>query len=198
MSPIERIKRARPSALTVLLAATQLLIAALIVGRLFSGTNAAELLAQRELAPSPAADDWSSPSRRDDTGVLEARPLFNPSRRLPSDVVAAVATEPARPSLRIVGTMRPSGRPAVGLLARDNGETLRVRLGDDVDGWVVHEITARTVVFTRGGEQFEVGAEDAKRVTAIASTAAERGDAGDPPAAPPAEFAPRIYRAPPQ
>jgi general secretion pathway protein N len=197
MRLFDRFRTRHRSAVTTLLVALQLLIGALIAGRLWTGTGTTDLLAERELRTASASDDWSRPERPVDLGVLESRPLFHPSRRPPNET-ADVAAEPSRPPLRIVGTMLFPGRPAVGLLTRDGGDTLRVRLGDDVDGWVVREIAARRVVLARGDEQVEIGVEDAPRVGAIASAVAERGDKGGAPVRPPTTAEPRLYRPPPR
>jgi hypothetical protein len=193
----DRVKNFRFGTFTALLIASQLLLGVSIVAQLWSGTDPAELLADRELQTLSVNEDWSSPERATDTGVLESRPLFHPSRRPPSEA-AQVEVAPPRPSLRIVGTMLLPGRPAVGLLARDGGETLRVRVGDDVDGWVVREIATRKVLLERGEEQLEVGPGDSAAVGKLATTVAQRDDRGNAPVAPATTLEPRIYRAPPQ
>lgn len=94
-----------------------------------------------------------------DLAVLTERPLFH-SRRLfvalPDPNVAAA--RPAPPQYQFAGAMLLPGRPAAGYLKHSqSGQSLKVSLGDLVDGWTVSAIESRGVILEHSGERITIG-----------------------------------------
>ncbi|HEY8612271.1 MAG TPA: hypothetical protein VIL69_13380 [Roseomonas sp.] len=92
--------------------------------------------------PEPPTGPWSEQS---------ARPLFNADRRPPvitPPVVPRIDPEP-QPPLAATGVALRSGG-ALALLRLADDRIVRVRVGDDVDGWQVARISGDGVHLTRG------------------------------------------------
>lgn len=92
-----------------------------------------------------------------DLGGFRQRPLFAPSRRRPDQPVAFAAppTLPVEapasppPELRLVGIVAGVDR-AVALVSRQEGTSLSLRVGDQVDAWRVDRIAPDRVVLREG------------------------------------------------
>lgn len=89
-------------------------------------------------------------------GGFRQRPLFAPSRRRPDRPVAyaapplpAEAPESPPPDLRLVGIVAGVDR-AVALVSRQEGASLSLRVGDQVDAWRVDRIAPDRVVLREG------------------------------------------------
>ena len=115
-------------------------------------------------AAGGASDHPLAAVRADELTETVARPLFEPTRRSterPAVVAPAAAPPPpavAGPdslSVRLVGVVTAEGS-AIAVLARDGAASLRVELGDFVDGWEVMKITPTEVTFARSGRQLAV------------------------------------------
>jgi len=114
-----------------------------------------------------AADDrargnplWSIPVKT--LTATRDRPIFSPSRRPPpAPVIAAPQVtpppvskpaEPERPPLTLVGTV--SGeQEAFGIfLDQAANKIVRLRLGDDHQGWILRQVRGREVMLQKDGE----------------------------------------------
>jgi general secretion pathway protein N len=96
------------------------------------------------------------------------RPLFSASRRPPVVAVPTVAPPtqqhealapppPERPLLSLVGTIV-SRKGSVALLQGSNSEAiLRLRVGEENDGWRVQGIGLRSIVVEKGPQSVELG-----------------------------------------
>lgn len=99
-----------------------------------------------------------NPVERQPIGQLSAtveRPLFSPTRRPPAKPVAVVnrpeppPTPAPPPSVVLLGIVREGGDGRAAI--RQSGDkVVRVRMGDDVEGWKVERIEPRRLVLTLG------------------------------------------------
>lgn len=125
------------------------------------------------VAPAEAARRRALPSLQAFAAVVE-RPLFAPTRRFQRPVDAAAPEEPVpvaeeeappepeapggpeRPELRFFGTVRQGGKVAA--LVTGEAGVGRLRVGDEVGGWEVTEVTRDRLVLANGGEEmaFEI------------------------------------------
>ncbi|MCA6120293.1 hypothetical protein J6500_00015 [Bradyrhizobium sp. WSM 1704] len=85
------------------------------------------------------------------------KPLFSPTRRPPPKPVAPVARQeppppPAPPpSVVVLGIVSENGGGRAAIrTAGTSDKVVRVRTGDDVDGWKVERIEPRRLVLTQG------------------------------------------------
>ncbi|WP_342149034.1 hypothetical protein [Methylorubrum sp. SB2] len=106
-----------------------------------------------QVAPSP--NPLSRMAFKDLDGFRQ-RPLFAPSRRRPDQPVAYAAPLPLPempasppPELRLVGIVAGVDR-AVALVSRQEGASLSLRVGDQVDAWRVDRIAPDRVVLREG------------------------------------------------
>ncbi|WP_315833199.1 hypothetical protein [Bradyrhizobium prioriisuperbiae] len=82
------------------------------------------------------------------------RPLFSPSRRPPPKPVAPVVVSAPPlppsppPSVVLLGIVSENGDGRAAIRASD--KVVRVRAGDDVDGWKVERVEPRRLVLTQG------------------------------------------------
>src|SRR5215475_9443969 len=103
---------------------------------------------------------WSIPVKT--LTATPDRPIFSPSRRPPpAPVIAAPQiapppvskpAEPERPPLTLVGTV--SGeQEAFGIfLDQAANKIVRLRLGDDHQGWILRQVRGREVMLQKDGE----------------------------------------------
>lgn len=129
--------------------------------------------------------------------VILDRPLFSPSRRPPPPPKAAVRAPDPLDSIQVIGMF--TGTESAGILARVDGRSRRLRVGEALGEWTLREIRAREAVFNRGGESRSVPLLVAKQAaTALPPAVAAPAP---PPAAPvvsavPAPTAPAAAAAP--
>ncbi|KQT47678.1 hypothetical protein ASG52_10395 [Methylobacterium sp. Leaf456] len=105
---------------------------------------------------APSANPLSRMAFKDLDGFRQ-RPLFAPSRRRPDQPVAYAAPPPPPietpasppPELRLVGIVAGVDR-AVALVSRQEGASLSLRVGDQVDAWRVDRIAPDRVVLREG------------------------------------------------
>jgi general secretion pathway protein N len=90
----------------------------------------------------------------DDLSATRARPLFSPSRRLPSPPSAAIQAPPPvqppapPPNLQLYGTILHAEDALAIVLSPVTNQTVRVRIGDDIGGWKVSEIDEKKIVLS--------------------------------------------------
>lgn len=134
-----------------------------IPGEAPTGTALAETLPaesppEPEL-PLPAIAPSANPLSRmafKDLGAFRQRPLFAPSRRRPDQPAAFTAPPPPAempasppPELRLVGIVAGVDR-AVALVSRQEGTSMSLRVGDQVESWRVDRIAPDRVVLREG------------------------------------------------
>jgi hypothetical protein len=113
-------------------------------------------------APTPGGNPlWSLPLSA--LPVTRERPIFSPSRRPPPPPVVAAPyvpppspppppkpAEPDHPLLTLLGTLAGDSQ-GVGIFANDSDKsTLRLRTGEDHEGWVLRSVRAGEAVFEKG------------------------------------------------
>jgi hypothetical protein len=96
---------------------------------------------------------WSIPLK--DLSATRDRPIFSPSRRPPvtaapvRELVAPKKTEPDRPQLTLVGTVV-GEQEAIGVFLDETTKAaVRLKTGEDHDGWVLQSVQAREVTFQK-------------------------------------------------
>lgn len=157
-----------------------------------------------------------------DLSVLTERPLFHSRRQfvaLPDPSLAAA--RPAPPPYEFAGAMLLPGRPATGYLKHaQTGQSLKVGLGDAVEGWTVKAIESRNVTLEFSGELITLGksattvapgiapvslsagtepvtTNSGVRILSAPGNAAAPVGAGRPPAQNAPDRKPRTYQPPP-
>jgi hypothetical protein len=104
---------------------------------------------------------WSLPLSS--LSATRERPIFSPSRRPPPPPVVAAPyvpppspppppkpAEPDHPLLTLLGTLARDSQ-GVGIFANDSDKsTLRLRTGEDHEGWVLRSVRAGEAVFEKG------------------------------------------------
>jgi hypothetical protein len=122
----------------------------------------APLRAAGQAAPALANPLWGLPLKQ--LSVTRERPIFSPSRRPPAPAptyVAPVAVkpppkprEPERPTIALAGTIIGTDGYRVAVF-RDTStqDVVRLRMGENYHGWVVHLINPREARLVKDGEQ---------------------------------------------
>jgi hypothetical protein len=115
--------------------------------------------------PPPAGNPlWTLPLKQ--LSMTRERPIFSPSRRPPPPPAPAYiapvavrqpakAAEPERPTVSLLGTIiGASAEDRIGLfLEKGTQNIVRLRAGEDHQGWVLRLIKAREVTLVKDGEQ---------------------------------------------
>ncbi len=113
--------------------------------------------------PVPAGNPlWALPLEQ--LSVTRERPIFSPSRLPPPPVTPALVTpaavrqpvkprEPERPALSLVGTIVGANDQIAVFLETATQNIVRLRVGEDHQGWVLHLVKAREVTLVKDGEQ---------------------------------------------
>jgi general secretion pathway protein N len=140
--------------------------------------------------------------------ATRARPLFAPSRRPPApppaqlaapldpEPVLTQAAPPAPPPFELIGAAVGEGVSYVLLRQRATSKVMRLRPGDDAEGWRVGAIGIRSVVLERDGRSDALALTPTSPTAALAATpaaaevAVERPDDVGP--APPASILRRL------
>jgi hypothetical protein len=129
---------------------------ALIVG----GTQAAALLATPASPAAPLIFELADSPPLPDLAAIQSQPLMHANRSFyvaPAPDAAPVA--PPLPEYRFAGAFIAPHKPAVALLANPGGTgARRVRVGEQLDGWLVKAIDARRVVLQWQEQQREISA----------------------------------------
>jgi hypothetical protein len=136
-----RLPLAKTRLLTVVLVCLNLCALAMLIQRIWQGTQAAQLLATTA-KPFPVPElNIGVPTRTATFSVIQDQPLFYASRRFytppPASTLPAV---PPKPDYRLVGTFVIPDKPTVALLTSSAGMSRKVKTGDDLDGWTVQAI----------------------------------------------------------
>lgn len=100
-------------------------------------------------APLPEMPQAAAP--RAALVATSSRSLFRPAIAEPPKASAA-SSPAAKPRLRLVGVVIAESRP-VGLIEQEGSGMRRVSVGDEIGGWRVEAIEARTVRLSRDSQQ---------------------------------------------
>ncbi|MDE3176963.1 MAG: hypothetical protein KGM15_12755 [Pseudomonadota bacterium] len=133
--------------------------------------------------------------RLEDLSATRDRPLFAPSRRPPPPVRVEAAPDPAPaeekaivlepPPFDLVGAVVGKNTAFALLRHRTTAKVVRVRSGDDAEGWQVGAIGLRTVALARDGRS-ETLALALPQSVAAGPVIAGEPDPAEPAAPPPA------------
>lgn len=188
---------ARISLFTAVLGAVAAVLAVLIIVRLVMGTQSDELLATRPRAPALPEMKLDAPALESHLEPLRDRALFYASRAFyvaPPPPPAPAA--PPKPDYLLAGTFAIPHKHTVALLKQSTGASVvRVKPGDDLEGWHIESVEPARVVLRYQDERFEIaraprdsGSHVTRaplkrfgRAAAVASTAASTAsEAGSP------------------
>lgn len=106
--------------------------------------------ASSAIAASPPTPAMPEPPRRDAASLaaVVGRPLFSPARRPAPGEGAASPPASRAVALRVEGIIEIGGRRQAIIRREGAGESVRVVVGDALDGWTVRMIAADRVVLT--------------------------------------------------
>jgi hypothetical protein len=105
-------------------------------------------------SPAGVVNPLAAPSL-DRLSATRERPLFTPSRRAapppPTPVASTAPIEPAAgpPRIALVGVVISVQGPRAVINDMALNKIVRVRLGDEIDGWIVRQIDERLLVLSR-------------------------------------------------
>jgi general secretion pathway protein N len=142
--------------------------------------------------------------RLQDLNETRARPLFAPTRRPPPPIVRAAPppppiveakpAPPAAPPFELLGAVV-GERDSFVLLRRQGGaKALRLRAGDEAEGWRVGQIGLRSVTLERNGSERTLALQVAHSRAAAPEARTTETPAPAPPSSPLAENLARNLR----
>ncbi len=103
--------------------------------------------------PQEIADPvYRMPPMRQFDAILQ-RPLFSQSRRPTAEVEATPTVVSGNLRLSLLGITIASNEKFALVLPEGGGDTLRLREGQDYQGWLLSVIESNTIVFTREGAE---------------------------------------------
>ena len=107
-------------------------------------------------AGAAVPDASVNPVAREPLAALSAtreHPLFSPSRRMPTPPPPPPMPEaaPAPPPRVSLSAVLADATAATAFVRTATGKVLRLRVGDEVDGWTVTEIASRRIAFSLKG-----------------------------------------------
>ncbi|MEJ0037689.1 MAG: hypothetical protein WDO68_16715 [Gammaproteobacteria bacterium] len=149
---------ARMSLSTASLAALAAALGMLVVVRLLSGTHSAELLATAAKVPNIPEMKLDAPALDAHLEPVRDHSLFYASRAFYiAPPPPAAPTAPPRPAYVLAGTFAIPHKHTVALLKQSAGtNVLKVKAGDDLEGWRVESVDAARVALGYHDERFEI------------------------------------------
>jgi general secretion pathway protein N len=127
------------------------MVALLSLCSIVSSTEPARL---QTASPAAVANPLAAPSLNRLSATRE-RPLFTPSRRAapPPPVASAAPVESAAapPQIALLGVIIAVEGPRAVIHDMASNKVVRVRIGDEIDGWRVRQIDERLLVLWRDG-----------------------------------------------
>ena len=150
---------------------------------------------ERALSGNPL---WAIPLSS--LSVTRERPIFRSSRRAPAPAVAgrpsvvetraAPPQEATPPQLALVGAVvGETDGIAIFLDQANSGEVVRLRMGEEYDGWVLHALKGREAILRKDGENLVLALPAPDSMAAPAAAPTLQGSVNSRPAAPPATAA---------
>jgi type II secretory pathway component PulC len=165
---LQALRRVAP--MTALIAAAAATTWICFVSLLVRGTSAPALLATSPRPPATLSAQLDLPAFANSLQVIQSQSLVYSSRSFHAKPEKPVRTAPPRPDFRLAGVIILPRKPAVALLASNQGdETRRVKQGEDLGGWLVQSVDRRRVVFGWEDERFELTAQSALNAPAEAA-----------------------------
>ena len=125
------------------------IFAVVAVATLWAAPVHADELAPPQVPSAIAANPLAAHSL-DEFAATRDRPLFTPSRR-PPPLPMAQRVEPTPappPNLTLFGTLVDAEGPSAIVRDTPSGKAVRVRVGDDLDGWKIAQIDDRQLVLS--------------------------------------------------
>ena len=205
---------------TLMLLGINVMLAALIGGRLLQGSQRQSLL---DAEPTHAADSvpqFGVPELKADLESIQASAVFYASRNFYVPPAPVLSVQPP-PDYRVTGSMSIPSKPlTVMLIHNQSGARASVGAGSDLEGWTVTRVSPQIVALQRDGRTAELGvgttagasgmtlvkngAEAAHLATpasggmvrVISGEGRSNGMPASQPARPPVSDSPRIYRPP--
>jgi hypothetical protein len=142
----------------MVLALTNVCVAALLIYNVWSGTRTADLLATAS-KPFVIPEPKITPPGPVNLASLQDQALFYSARHfyvLPPPSSAPVG--PPKPDYKLVGTFVIPSKPTVALLSNSSGISRKVKAGDDLDGWTVQIVERGRVALQYQNDTFEIAA----------------------------------------
>lgn len=127
------------------------------------------------LSPNPL---WGIPFNA--LSVTRERPVFSASRRPPAAAVARTAPprlppprppEPERPQLSLVGTIAGSNEGFAILIDANSRAALRLRIGEDYQGWTLRAVEGREATLQKEGQAVVLSLPQPGRAGEVRATA---------------------------
>ena len=148
----------RISLFTAVLGAVAAALGVFIIARLAAGTQADALLARSPKTPNVPEMTLQAPALEAQLEPLRDRALFYASRAFyvaPPPPAAPAA--PPRPNYMLAGTFVIPHKPTVALLKQGTGtNVVKVKAGDDLEGWHIENVEAARVLLRYQDERFEI------------------------------------------
>lgn len=145
---------------TLMLAGFNLSLLALIVQRLLNGTAVHEVLA---VGPRKVSVDTMLVAPAHASPALEGvqtKALFHSTRSFYTPPPPAPVKElPPQPNYRLVGAIVAKDKPTTAMLSHNQSKkSVKVRAGDELEGWTIEAVEAKRVIARLGEESFEINA----------------------------------------
>lgn len=141
---------------TIVLAAVIAALAAALIACALSGTHVAPLLATAPIELSSPVQGFPAPAVPLDSADLEQATLFYASRRYFAPPKSAPSVQ--APPYILIGTLLIPGKPALAFLKNDStSASVKVAVGDMLQGWKVQAVESRNIVITAGKQRLEIG-----------------------------------------
>ncbi len=148
----------RISLSTGVLGVIAVVLAALVVLRLVHGTEAGELLATPPKAPNLPQMKLDAPTLEAHFEPVRDHALFYASRAFyVAPPPPAAPTAPPHPNYVLAGTFAIPHKHTVALLKQGaNNTVLKVKAGDDLEGWHIESVESARVLLRYQDERFEI------------------------------------------
>ena len=167
---------------TLALAAANALLVAALGWRILGPPLMPDLRVHTPEVPIEFADVFDRPMRTVDTASLSAQPVFHKTRQFvqPPDPNAR-SLRPPPPGYLFAGAMLLPDRPPVAYLKHaQSGQSLKVKVGEVLEGWTVSAIDAHSVALRFAEEVINIGGGEKVTggIVAVAPRAASSMPAG--------------------
>lgn len=108
--------------------------------------------------PHPSAAVWHAdvPPSENSFAVINARPIFDPTRRPVSEPAPTASTDAAPPNLVLVGVAISGGNAVALLKGPDGRAAISARIGQTIDGWELVGIEPGFVILHAGGIDYTI------------------------------------------
>lgn len=160
---IQKSPRAWPLRLLLLVAALPLSVFDWMAWRDLHNPMTSQTIAPGRTPPAVSLPEVQTPLPSPDAHVYVAfaeRPLFSPSRKPPAlsdtEDVLAPKNEPQLPAFLLTGVIYSEGIQMALIQSVTATDSLRIKIGDTVDGWTLTRLSAHGALFRQAGQEQEV------------------------------------------